>query len=593
MSEKDLPLEDLEKRLYGAQSVPGVQVDGYQRSIAPQPYGWTPSPPLPSKRTSRIALFGLGAAAFCLLCVLIAAFIFWKGSLSISSDRIDILITPEVSVASGDTVTLVVSVTNDNPTEIFNTTLFLDLPPGSRDGVDPTKVQEQYSDSLGMVASGETVTRTVPVQLFGEQGEVLRIPVRVEYRVPDSNALLVARDEHELTVSSSPITLTVTAAAEHTSGEPFTVTATVRSNATAPLIGVALAPTYPPGYRFVSSDPAATKGGLIVLGDLAPGGQVTARITGMVLGEAGQEKVLTFTVGNVNSDGTDTLAVPYAKGSLALVLRTPTVPVTLSLNRQSGETVTVGPGESIPGVVTWQNASNRELSNVRIEVSYTGAALDTTGTSGGSGFYRSSDRTIVFSSDTNQGLTSLGAGDSGTGTFTLRTKGASALMGAEQATSVVTVRVIGTRDGRVEELAPAVTRTVRVGTTVSLSSSMTPSNAVVGVESTHKVTLTAQNTLNPVRGARVTLQVPQYVRFLGAPAGTRLSFDETTRTVTWNVGELIAHASASAVFSVALLPSASQGGTSPVVVGSQTFTGTDPFAGPVEAQSPALTLSIP
>lgn len=594
-------LDSLQDRLYAPKGENGVQVDLYRTQEAPKPYGWTPPPPPipepPQKHLSRSAKFGIAAAIFFVLCGAVAAFLIWQGNRAISSDRIDIRVTPEISIASGDTVPLVVTVTNDNPTEIFNTVLFVDLPPGTRDANDPSIVREQYSDSLGMIESGGSVTRTIPVQLFGSQGQALTLPIRLEYRVPDSNALLVARAEHEVTVSSSPIAVSIAGAAQSTSGDPLTLSITVRSNAAAPLSDVALKAAFPPGFSLTSSDPQSLTDGLIPIGDIAPGGERTVRVTGVLVGEAGEEKVFRFSAGSKNPDGTNTLAATFAEGAASVSLSKPTVALSLSLNRESEETIAVAPGQSILGIIGWENAGSRELSNVQVEVSFSGNGLDVAGITAGSGFYRSNDRTVVFSRDTDAGLGRLSAGNTGTGSFGLRAKSAAALAGTTQPTITVTARVRGVRDGQTVELSPMVTRTIRVGTNVSLSSAAQRASGspepAPGVETSYQVTLMAKNALNSVGGARVTATLPQYVRFGGAIGAANISFDEATRTVTWNVGDLIANASASASFSASILPSESQKGTSPVLVGPQSFSGTDRFTGPVSASAPAVTVSVP
>jgi hypothetical protein len=57
-----------------------------------------------------------------------------------------------------------------------------------------------------------------------------------------------------------------------------------------------------------------------------------------------------------------------------------------------------------------------------------------------------------------------------------------------------------------------------------------------------------------------------------------VTYDDSSRTVTWTVGDLGAGASAQAAFQVGLTASASQRGTSPVLVNAPTISGVDRFA---------------
>lgn len=592
------PLESLQERLYGNGPIETAHVDPYRSAPAPAVSGWEapPPPPPPKPRMSWTTRFLIAALAFFVVSGATAGFLFWRGTRAISSDRIEVTVTPEAPIASGDTVPLIVTVANRNPTEIFDALLVVDLPPGTRDANDPARVLETYTEPLGTIASGDSTTRTIPVQLFGSAGQVLAIPLKIEYRVPNSNALLVADRQHAITVASSPIALSVAGASQLAAGQTVSLTVAVRSNATADLRDVAVKADFPPGFTLSSAEPQATAGGLVAIGDLPAGAVRQVRITGVLRGEPGEEKVFRFAAGTKNPDGTSTLGAAFADGSAAVRLTRPNLAVSLSLNRSTEDEVIVGAGQTIPALIAWENAGTAPFRDVRIEVSLAGAALDPAGIGGGTGFYRSNDRTVVFNRETHEALASLAPGASGAGSFTVRTRSAAALAGTQQPTIELTVRARGVRDGQVVDLAPPSTRTLRVSTAVSLASSITRSGGAVPApdqETTYAVALTARNTLNSVGGARVSAQLPEYVRFVGPLSGSSVSFDERTRTVTWTVGDLLAGATATGSFAVAFLPSASQSGTSPVVVGTQTLTGVDRFAGSVSATAPPLTVSVP
>lgn len=597
------PLESLNEQLYSNRATQSAAtVDTYREHDISGHGGWQappPPPPAPPKKrwswSTWVAVAGVG---FFVVSAAVAGYLFWQGNRAISSDRIGITFAPESAIASGDIVPIVVTIENNNPTDIFNASVFVDLPDGTRDGVDATMVRETYSDSLGDIARGDAVTRTIPVQLFGTQGQSLTIPVRVEYRVPDSNALLVANREFTISISSSPVVIAVGGPAQAASGEPLTLTVQVRSNASTNLADVALKAALPPGFLLTSSDPQVSSGGFVAIGPLAAGDSKQVRITGTLTGEAGEEKVFRFSAGTKNPDGTSTLAASFAEGVASVLLTKPTLAVNLSLDRQREEVVNAAPGQTIPALIAWENAGAAPLTDVRIEVKVAGAALDDSGTSGGTGFYRSSDRTIIFSKETSPTLAQIGAGDSGTGSFSLRTRSTGGLSGASQPTITVQVTATGVRDGQRVEVTPTFTRTVRVGTNVSITSSFTQSGGSVtptpGQESIYQVLLTAKNTVNSVGAARITTQLPLHVRYGGSLSGASVTYDEASRTVTWNVGDLIPNATASASFTAVLAPSESQRGSSVVLAGQQSFVGTDRFStAQVSASAPTLTVFVP
>jgi len=93
----------------------------------------------------------------------------------------------------------------------------------------------------------------------------------------------------------------------------------------------------------------------------------------------------------------------------------------------------------------------------------------------------------------------------------------------------------------------------------------------------------------------VRMTLPSYVSFTGLtnPTGS-ITYNDSTRTVQWTVGDLASGASSQAAFQISFLPSSSQENSSPPLVGNQNLTGTDRFtqtgvsatAGSLSTQAP-------
>jgi hypothetical protein len=151
-----------------------------------------------------------------------------------------------------------------------------------------------------------------------------------------------------------------------------------------------------------------------------------------------------------------------------------------------------------------------------------------------------------------------------------------------------------------QALSSTLSRTVKIGTTVALASTLShaapntgPVPPTAGTETTYTVSLTANNTVNSVGAAKATMQLPSYVRYTAA-ADAGMSYNPDTHTVTWAIGDLAPNASAKGNFQIAFLPSASQSGTAPFVVGEQTFSGVDRFTQQqVTATADSLTSELP
>ena len=561
---------------------------------APLPEGWTPDapPPPPKKpRVSFAAIFLGGTALFFVLALSVAAYFLVFGGRSVSTERIAITIDGPTSIGSGDTVELLVSVENRNPVTITATSLSAEFPDTARTPENSEQPFKHYEDTLGDIPSGEIGTRSIRAVLYGGENERIVIPLTFEYRVAGSNATYVKEAEYEVLVTSSPLSVRAEAVSEVAVGQPLTFAVTVRSNAAEPLEHVAVLGQFPFGFTTSRGE-----GPLYSVGTLAPGEERTVTVTGVLTGEESEERVFRFTAGTKRSADATLLAVSYATAITPVTLSKPFLATTLSINRDSGTAPVIEPGTPVQGIVTWANTLAGPLLDGQVMVRLSGSALDTSSVSAYGGFYRSSDTTIIYSRETDSSLANLGPGEDGTGTFSFRARSADALRGMRNPTITATVSVSGRRVGESnvpETINAAITRTIKVGTTLGLETGATYASGAwpptADQETTYSIRLAADNTLNTVADTVVTGTLPSYVRYVGT-SDPAVSYSETSRTVTWRAGEIAPAASRTALFQVALLPSVSQRGTSPVLLSAPKAQGVDRFTQKqLSVTAPAIT----
>ena len=587
-------LERLRQKLYASDAPESFPAPALSHSSATPPQGgegWTPPvPPLRTQKKSRIswaAIFLGVAALFFIAAVASATYFLVFGGRSISTDRIVIIPDGPVSIGSGDTVTLLVSVENRNPVTAREAALTIEFPDTARSPEDETMPLTHYEDTMGDILSGETGTRSVQVVLFGSENERVVIPIRFEYRIEGSNAVFVKEATYEVLITSSPLSIRAEAVSEAAAGQPLTFAVTVRSNAKEPLEDVAVFAQYPFGFTARRGE-----GPVFPVGRLDPGEEKTIAVSGTLAGENSDERVFRFTAGISRGAGTSILAVSYSTVATTITLAKPFLQATLSLNRDSGNAPVIKVGESVQGVVSWVNTLSTPVLDGQVSVKLAGTALDATSISAFGGFYRSSDTTIIYSRETDGGLGNLVPGATGSGSFNFRTKSAAALAGMRNPTITATISVAGRRVGESnvpENISSSITRTIKVGTDLSLAArslystgafkNTGPWPPVADQETTYTIDLSLKNTVNAVADATVSGVLPSYVRYVGAtsPSDGTVSYNAATRTVTWRSGEIAEGASDTAAFQVALLPSASQRGTSPVLMSSIQATGVDRF----------------
>lgn len=588
-------LERARKRLYeqdGAKENRRQSISSSRESSTPHAWAEKPLPrPVHSgARHVRFAgIFFAAALSFFLISFAVAAYFFYFGNNSVSTDKISIEIQGPTTIAGGDTVPISLAITNRNSVTIENATIEIEFPNGTRSATDILKEYPRYTENIGPIMSGETVTRSIQAVVFGSAGQSLSLPISLSYGAAGSNSTFVKETEYVLAISSTPISLSVNSLSETVSGKPLTIVLSVRSNATVPLNNVVLTSALPFGFTVTSSSiPFANPS--FYIGTLAPGTSKEITLSGILSGQDKEQRVFRFTVGTGTDKDERTLAISYMEQDATVTIVAPFIYTTLALNgNTSVNAVTPGSRQSV--TVSYRNTLSTGIDNASVSIALSGSAIDYDSIETSNGFYRSADRTIVFSRDTDPSLASIAPGASGRGSFTFAVLPAGML--APAPTITFSTSVSGTRVGQTsvpEEVRSSTAKTVKVSTAVLLSSFALHSSGPLSNSgplppradqaTTYAIVWDVKNTGNAVAGGVVSAVIPNYVSYTGLTSGSgSFSYDEKSRTVTWKVGDLSQVGIAQGIFQVSLIPSVSQKGTAPPLVGDTSFSGYDRFAG--------------
>lgn len=581
----------------------------YESDIAPQenrpplahrrepslPHAWESQPlqkvPYRGQRHVRLAgIFFTTALLFFLASLGVVGYFFYFGGNTVSVDKITIDVQGPTTIAGGDTVPLSFTITNKNPVAINNTIVEIEFPSGTRSADNVLAAYPRYTENLGTLASGGVVTRSIKAIVFGGAGQTLILPISFSYGTAGSNATFVKKSSYALALSSTPLSLSVDTLSETVSGKPLIFTLTIRSNATVPLDNVVLASVLPFGFTTTSSSLPLNNSSFL-LGTIAPGASKEVTLVGTLVGQDKEQRVFHFTVGTANTPNDQTPAVAYMTQDASVTITAPFINTTLALNGDTSAQVVVTPGSNQSVTVSYANTLSTSITNATVAITLSGSAVDYNSIQTTSGFYRSTDHTVVFSRDTDPALGTLAPGASGIGAFSFSTLPANAL--TTSPTLTLTISVSGTRVGQTnvpEVVSASATKTVKVATTVALSaatlhSSGTQNNSgpippKANQATTYSVVLTAQSRGSAVAGGTVTTILPSYISYTGLTSGAgTFSYDTASRTVSWSTGDLAQGAQAQGAFQVSFTPSTSQKGSAPVLTGSLTFSGYDRFAG--------------
>lgn len=313
-------------------------------------------------------------------------------------------------------------------------------------------------------------------------------------------------------------------------------------------------------------------------------------------------RVFRFTVGTAKTPHDQTLAVSYMTQDATVTIAAPFINTSIAVNGNRGDAIVVSSGSHQNVTVSYANTLPTSVTNATIAIAISGSAVDYGSINAQSGFYRSSDHTIIFSPDTDPSLSTLAPGASGVGAFTFSTLPTEAL--APSPTILFSISVSGTRIGQSnvpEQVISSAVKTVKVSTAVALSAFSLRSIGSIGasgpippranIATSYVIVWNVQNKGSAVAGGSVTAALPSYVSYTGATSGSgSFSYDSASRIVTWSTGELAQGAAAQGAFQVSLTPSTSQKGSAPVLAKEASFSGYDRFAGvSVSASADAVT----
>lgn len=603
---KDEAMDRLEKKLNSPEMDPVLKRSQLYatETNAPQAWALKPTTAVVAKlfRIKPLELIFGGSIVFFIVALGIATILFFSGNNTVSTKNVDVQVSGPSQIGAGSTLSLQVVVTNKNSVPMELTDLLVEFPVGTRSSSDISVELPRTRESLGMIKPGESVNRTIRAVIFGISGSQVSIKASAEYRVPSSNAILVSSTVFSTLINQSPATITIDALKEAVAGQKTTYTVTVGSNATEVLKDMLLIASYPPGFTFDSASPQPTGGkNAWSLEDIEPGGKRTVKVTGTFSGEDGESKVVHFAVGSRKAGADDEITAPLATSDLLMTITKPFISAAMEIEGQTSATHAIARGDDISGTIKWTNNLPVRVQNASITLSFNGQILDRTKVKSDKGFFNSNTSALTWDRTTDPVLANLAPGQTGTESFTFAALPVN--FGSFKNPDIkLTVTVTGNRLSETnvpEAVQSSSVVDVLVLTDFKLSANLLHGNAnagpvppKAGQETIYTVTWSVQNSGNAVGNAIATGILPPYVVFRGGivPQSENVTYNETGRLVSWNIGDVDVGQTKFVSFQVGFTPSVSQVATAPVVISSQEFTGIDRFVRfQISGSAPPLT----
>ena len=544
--------------------------------------------------------FFIGAAGF-----FAYYFFLGGGSTQVSPGNIDISVSGPLQVASGSPTELQVAVVNRNRAALELADLVITYPSGTRSPVDLSTDLPSQRISLGNIEPGGRRQGTVSAVFSGIEGERGAIKIELEYRLANASAIFVSTTNYQVVFASSPLSLSIEGNNETVSGQPIEFKVSVGSNAESAVKDVLLNVSMPFGFTLSYSDPAMQKGkdgNLWVLGDIPPGGKKIVTIRGVMSGESGDERVFRFKAGTRKDAQETVLSAILADYAHHVTVSKPFLGLAVTLNKDIvGGSAVVAPGETVNVAIAWENNLTTEVTDAVIVARLGGIEIDGASVHSSDGFYRSTDKVILWDKTTTRGaLATLPSGAKGSLNFSFQMPTSDALANIRNPSLSLSVQAAGRRvseTGVPETLQSTAVQNIRLASDLQLIAqglyysnpfgSSGPMPPKSNTETTYALVFSVTNTTNKIQGGVVTATLPAYVRWVGiySPSSEEITFNQNDSTMTWKVGDIDAGVGVNgalpkqAAIAIGFTPSTSQIGQQPILIRDVKLTGKDEATG--------------
>ncbi len=547
--------------------------------------------------------FFIFSITFFAIALAVALFSLYRGAVTVSNKNVDVVVLGNAFIAGGEELPIQVEVVNHNSTDLTNVKLTLNYPRGATDetGTDTMRIERV----LGTIGSGKTKSEEFIAILYGEQGTSRDVTAVLTYQINNSTAVFEKQSKFSVMISSSPVGLTVDAPTAVVSNQPFTLTVRNAFSGDKLLTNVITRVEYPNGFVFQSATPKPTAGNNVWnIGDLTKGDERTIVITGKIIGEDHDEKAFRTYVGTPENDTSSKIAVAYNSVLSTMVITQPFIAASMNVNGKADDIVALTIGDDIDGVISWGNNSTNPIANATFTLVLDGTSIDLTSIDAPNSYFDKLQKTITWTPESNSRLAYLAPGDRGELPFKFKTTGATdvglklSLVGSfpDQNNIIQTIESI---DQKIVRFASHIQFAGQALYSTGAFQNSGPYPPKADMETTYTLSWTILPTENALTGVTASAVLPAGVRWVGAisPQTETVTYNQETRTVTWNVGPLPKATSVlknrTVSFQVAAKPTASQVGNPLELLGATTIGATDTVTQTeLSVTRPALTTKL-
>ncbi len=486
-------------------------------------------------------IFFVGALGF-------AIYKFASNDISVSNDKIDIVVVGNSFTKGGDELPLQIEIVNNNSASLELASLIVEYPKGAGDNT--TDVVRLPRDTIGTIKPGETVIRNIKVTLFGEEKSIRNIRIGLEYHPEGSNAIFVKEKYYPVTISLAPLSLDIKTPTEATSNQPISFSVTATLNTTLSGENPILQVVYPNNFVFDSAVPLPSLGNSNWdISSLSVTNPITIEIKGRLIGQDGDEQVFHVYAGATNGTDKSAISVVYNSILQKILIVKPFLDAHILVNNQDKTEYIVSGGENVNAEISWVNNLPTRITDGQIIVSLSGNVFDESTVNSNNGFYDSANDQIIWDLNSVPQLAEINPGEKGTVDFSFKPYslvGMSTIPKNPQVSIKVSIKgrepLLGSTYNDINNFSEKIVKVMTdfqiASSAFYLSGSMPPK---AETETNYMVTWTLSNTANNIIQAQARSSLPIYIKWVGLASGQNdnLIYNDVTREVIWNIGSVL------------------------------------------------------
>lgn len=503
-------------------------------------------------------------------------------------------------VASGDEITIEVSVENGESIDLKSVELTLQFPAGFTitSSVPPAINEAQNAWQLGTIKHGTTAKLRLKGKVLGEIGSTKTFGATISYVPANFNSEFQKRDSFTLTISDSIFDLDVSIPATIVSDQLSVYAITITNDSRETIDRVRLRVTIPEDLELsdINPEPMENSESEWDVGTLEGGVSYKLTFNGMLSAEEGEMREIKTVVGYFDDEGK--FQQQLEEISVLSVIN-PRLLIDLALDQDTKDTV-ASFGDVLEYVLAYRNESQSIIENMEVSATLVGDVLDWDSIADAHDGVIA-DNTITWDATLIDALERVEPGDAGEITFNIKIKNnmiaredtdgnysivASALAMSEEVADLnggtlevesnsITTKINSKLDLRAEG---------RYYNDEYLPVGDGPIPPEAGETTSYRVYWYLQNNANEISNVAVTATLPDEVVWeneTSITAGT-LEYDKENKQIVWSINRVPALVGQQipelmAWFTISVTPTVSDVGTLLILLGKSEVSGKDTF----------------